>query len=68
MGLFRTELVHRHPGTYRDRLEVEQDAACWVHWYNQSRLHSSIGYVPPVEHEANHHASRNTADLDTEAA
>ena len=68
IGLFKTELIDRHPRTYRDRLEVEQDTADWVHWYNQSRLHSSIGYVPPIEFEQNHHASRNTADLNTEAA
>ena len=28
--LFKTELVHRHHGPYRDRLEVEQETADWV--------------------------------------
>jgi putative transposase len=23
----------------------------WVHWFNQARLHSSIGHVPPIEYE-----------------
>jgi len=22
-----------------------------VHWFNENRLHSAIGYVPPVEYE-----------------
>ena len=66
--LFKTELVHRHHGPYRDRLEVEQETADWVHGHNQSRLHSSIVYVPPVKCELSYHASRNTADLDCQIA
>ena len=23
----------------------------WVHWFNNNRLHSSLGYVPPIEFE-----------------
>lgn len=68
VGLFKTELVNRHVGTYRDRTDVEQDTADWAHWYNNDRLHSSISYLPPVEFEQNHHASSKTAGLDTEAA
>jgi transposase InsO family protein len=31
----------------------------WVAWYNTSRLHSSIGDLPPAEFEANYYASIN---------
>ena len=30
-----------------------------VDWYNNRRLHSSIGYLPPAECERNHYAARN---------
>lgn len=27
----------------------------WVAWFNHKRLHSSIGYIPPAEAEANYY-------------
>jgi len=33
--------------------------ASWVHWYNATRLHTSIADVPPVEYEEDYH--RRTA-------
>lgn len=68
IGLFKTELIDRHPATWRDRLEVETETAPWVAWFNHDRLHSSIGYVPPVEFETNYHAIRTTTALEPEAA
>ena len=49
IGLYKTELINRHPGTYSGRAEVENDTAKYVAWFNEKRLHSSIGYLPPVE-------------------
>jgi putative transposase len=51
IGLFKTELIERHPRSWTGRAELERETAGWVHWYNTARLHSAIGYVPPVEHE-----------------
>jgi len=51
IGLYKTELIDRHPNTWTGRVEVENETASWVHWYNTTRLHSSIGYVPPIEYE-----------------
>lgn len=31
---------------------LELGTADWVLWFNQTRLHGSIGYVPPIEYEA----------------
>ncbi|RAD76398.1 hypothetical protein DN508_32790 [Burkholderia multivorans] len=30
-------------------IEVLAETSAWVAWYNQSRLHSAIGYRPPLE-------------------
>jgi transposase InsO family protein len=68
IGLFKTELIGRHQATWADRDEVETATADWVHWYNHTRLHSSIGYLPPVEFEQHHQHASKTADLEPEAA
>jgi len=68
IGLHKTELIDRHPGTSRDRLEVETETAPCVAWFNHDRLHSSIDYYPPLEFKRKHHATHTTADLGTGAA
>ena len=35
--------------------------AQWVDWYNNRRLHSSIGDRPPAEHEADYYAKREAS-------
>lgn len=60
IGLFKTECIRTtvfHPGPYRSIADVEYAAAGWVDWYNNRRLHSSLGYVTPVEYEAAHYAT-----------
>jgi transposase InsO family protein len=51
IGLYKTELIDAHPGTWTSRMAVERETARWVHWYNTTRLHSSIGYRSPIEAE-----------------
>jgi hypothetical protein len=41
-------------------LNVEHAAAERVTWYNNDRLHSSLGIIPPVEHENTHYAALNS--------
>ena len=50
IGLYKTELIERQR-SWTGRAEVERETAAWVHWYNTERLHSSIGYCPPIEYE-----------------
>jgi transposase InsO family protein len=51
IGLYKTELIDRHPRSWSGAAEVERETADWVHWFNTARLHSSIGRVPPIEYE-----------------
>ena len=48
-----------HEGPDRSIIDVEFATAGWVDWYNNRRLHSSRGNVPPVEYEQAHYATLN---------
>jgi transposase InsO family protein len=52
IGLYKTEIIHPRPGTWTGLAEVERATAEWVHWFNTSRLHHSIGLLPPIDYEA----------------
>lgn len=51
IGLFKTEVIEHEQRNWASWRQVEKAAASWVHWYNTERIHSSIGDIPPVEHE-----------------
>ena len=61
IGLFKTEVVKKQ-GPWRSFEQLELAVARWVDWYNNRRLHSAIGDVPPVEFEAAYYASNTTVD------
>jgi putative transposase len=46
---FKTELIRDR--VWRTRTQLELAIVEWVGWYNHDRLHSALGYLPPVEHE-----------------
>lgn len=48
----KRELVHRY--RFKTRDEARFAITAWIHRYNSVRLHSTIGYVPPVEYEINY--------------
>ena len=54
IGLYKTELIDRHPRSWTGAADVERETADYVHWFNTTRLHSSIGHLPPIEYEANY--------------
>ena len=59
IGLFKTEVIHRR-GPWRNLDAVEYATLEWVDWFNRRRLLGPLGYVPPIEFEAEYHCSRET--------
>jgi putative transposase len=52
-GSMQIELLNRKK--WRTKIELSIAIAEWIeHFYNPERLHSSIGYLPPMEFEALH--------------
>ena len=60
IGLYKTECIRTtvfHAAPYRTIVDVEFATSGWVDWYNNRRLHSTLGYVAPAEYEAAHYAT-----------
>lgn len=45
----KREVVHRY--RFGDRASARRAIFAWINTYNHRRLHSSLGYIPPVEWE-----------------
>ena len=64
-GLYKTELIRRQ-APWRNVEHVELATLGWVEWFNNRRLHSELGDIPPAEFEANYYArTRAEATLQT---
>ena len=50
IGLYKTECVRRD-GPFRGVDDLELATLSWVDRFNNNRLHSMIGHMPPVEYE-----------------
>ena len=62
IGLYKTECIRTtifHDGPYRTIADVEYTTAGYVSWYNERRLHGTLGMIPPVEFEQAHFAALN---------
>lgn len=63
MGLYKNESVAKgspfHTGPLKTIADVEEITFDWVDWYNNDRLHSALGNVPPEECEQNYYAEIN---------
>lgn len=58
IGLYKAECV-RLDGPFRTLDELELATLSWVHYFNEHRLHSAIGYVPPAEFEQEYYRQIN---------
>jgi putative transposase len=54
-GLYKTELIRRQ-GPWRNVEHVELATLAWVDWFNNRRLHSELGDIPPAEFEHDYYA------------
>jgi putative transposase len=61
IGLYKAELITLQ-APWRTVEDVELATLSWVYWWNNHRLHSAIGDVPPAELEASDYARQQTAD------
>ena len=60
IGLFKTECIRTtvfHAGPYKTVSDVEYATAGWVDWWNNRRLHGTIGMITPNEAEQAHYAA-----------
>lgn len=55
IGLYKTELIKKQ-GPWKTLADVELATADYVDWFNNKRLHTAIGGVPPAEFEAAYYA------------
>jgi putative transposase len=58
IGPYKTECV-KIDGPFRTVDELELATLIWVHWFNENRLHSSIGYLTPIEKENTYYGEIN---------
>jgi len=58
-GLFKTEVIYRK-GPWKGREDVEHATLTWVAWFNNRRLHSTLGHIPPAEYEATYYDKRRS--------
>jgi transposase InsO family protein len=61
-GLYKAECIRTtifHDGPYKTIADIEYATAGWVDWYNNRRLHSTLGMIPPIEYEQAHYAALN---------
>jgi putative transposase len=58
-SLYKKELIERD-GPWAGVRDVTFATMDWVAWYNNDRLHSSCGYLPPKEFEDNYYAQQES--------
>jgi transposase InsO family protein len=60
IGLYKTECVRPgpfHDGPLRTIADVEYATMAWVDWWNNRRLHTTLGMLTPNEYEQAHYAA-----------
>jgi len=61
-GLYKAELIRRH-GPWRTIEQVELATLSWVYWWNNQRLHQTLGYHTPTEAEQAYYTEHNPSRL-----
>jgi putative transposase len=55
----KRELVHRH--RFATRADARRAIFTWINWYNRTRLHSTLGYLPPIQWEQRYRQQHPTS-------
>ncbi len=63
---FKTELIKDR--VWQTRSQVELAVLEYVDWFNNRRLHESLGDIPPVEFEAEWAAVKNGLEEEPQSA
>jgi putative transposase len=58
-GTFKAELIQRS-GPWKTWAQTEIAIYEWICWYNNARIHTSIGDMPPIEYEHRYYAQTIT--------
>lgn len=58
-GLYKTEVIDYFKYEWEGVNDVALATLDWVNWYNYERLHSTNGYVSPVDAENIYYCSLN---------
>jgi putative transposase len=61
IGLYKAELIYRQ-GPWRTPEQVEIATLEYIDWWNNRRLHTEIGDIPPAEMEAIYYAGKELMD------
>lgn len=67
IGLYKAECIRPgpfHDGPLKTISDVEFATSAWVEWWNNARLHSTIGYITPAEAEAAHYAGLTASEVE----
>ena len=56
-GLYKTEVIDYFKHGWEGVNDVALATLDWVHWYNHERLHSTNGYLSPINAENNYYRS-----------
>lgn len=62
IGLYKRECIHSglfHTGSFKTLDDVEYATMQYINWYNNHRLHSTLGMIPPAEYETNHYTTNS---------
>lgn len=61
IGLYKAELIYRQ-GPWRNPEQVEIATLEYIDWWNNRRLHTEIGDIPPAEKEAMYYAEQEVGE------
>ena len=71
MGMYKNEAIAKNSpfntSSLKTLADVERLTFDWLDWYNNKRLHSALGYMPPTEYESNYYAATNGPSNDEAA-